>query len=157
MHSAWRLATAILLLCVGQTVRAGFDSPPAITVYPNDDPVGVAFFFPSGSPLERFTGRPGAWYALYRLPMFPGRTYRLLLGHDGDPARMKAYAMDDHPFGKVGVKLELPLRKVASGPAGANPVYAVPLAIPAVLNAVFAATGKRVRSLPLLPETLQKA
>jgi isoquinoline 1-oxidoreductase beta subunit len=33
----------------------------------------------------------------------------------------------------------------------------VPLAIPAVLNALFAATSRRMRSLPLLSQSLQKA
>ena len=57
--------------------------PPAFTVYPNEAPSAAAFF-PAGGPLERFTGRPGAWYALYRLPMYPGRPYELLIGHVGD-------------------------------------------------------------------------
>ncbi len=104
--------------------------PPAITVYPNDAPSAAAFF-PAGGPLERFTGRPGAWYALYRLPMYPGRPYELLIGHVGDPARLRAYALDDHPFGKVNVKLEIPLYRMETWRSDRQmPIYAASVSIP---------------------------
>jgi hypothetical protein len=91
---------------------ASFNGPPAITIFPDDPPVDVSFFFPAGGPLERFTGRPGAWYAIYRTSMYPGRPYDLILQHSGDPGRMKLFALDNHPFERVSVKSELPLRKI---------------------------------------------
>lgn len=106
-------AAATLLLSVAAAVPAAafLNAPPAIPVYPDDYPVEVAFFFPAGGPLERFTARPGAWYAIYRMPMYPGVPYDLLLTHAGDPARMKVFALDNHPFDKVAVRHELPFRK----------------------------------------------
>jgi len=138
MRLARCAALAWTLLAWGGAAQAqmAFDIPPAITVYPNDFPVGASFFFPSGGPLERFTGRPGAWYAIYRLPMYPGRPYELLLGHDGDPSRMKVYAMDAHPFGKVNVKFEVPMRRLEAVSAGSHhPVYAATLATPRDISA----------------------
>jgi hypothetical protein len=129
MPLARRLLIAWLLSAGLAQAQVGFDAPPAITVYPNDVPVAATFFFPSGSPLERYTGRPGAWYAIYRLPLYPGRPYELLLGHEGDPARMKVYALDEHPFAKVKVKFEIPLHRLEVG-ARLPPTYAATIATP---------------------------
>jgi len=85
---------------------------PVITIFPDDTPLDAAFFFPSGSPLERFTGRPGAWYALYRVALSPGYPYEVILGHRGDPGRIKVFALDNHPFAPVSVKIELHFSKV---------------------------------------------
>jgi hypothetical protein len=123
------LAAVLLSIAGSAPANALFNGPPAITVYPDDFPVDVAFFFPAGGPLERFTGRPGAWYAIYRTPMYPGRPYDLILEHKGDPGRMKIFALDNHPFGKVSVKQELRLRKFEFGYAS-GPIYGVTISIP---------------------------
>lgn len=128
----WRVsALAAVLLSLGWSgpAKAQFNGPPAITIYPDDYPVDVAFFFPAGGPLERFTGRPGAWYAIYRIPMYPGRPYDLVIGHSGDPARMKVFALDNHPFDKVSVKYELRFRKFSQGDSPEG-IYGTTIAIP---------------------------
>lgn len=129
-----RLATfaAVLLSIAGSSPsNALFNGPPAITVRPDDFPVDVAFFFPAGGPLERFTGRPGAWYAIYRTPMYPGRVYDLILEHNGDPGRMKIFALDNHPFDQVSVKFELPLRKIDGwGGSSSGFAYAATIRLP---------------------------
>jgi isoquinoline 1-oxidoreductase subunit beta len=57
--------------------------------------------------------------------------------------------------------MEMPKVETYIVPSSAPPTGigepAVPPAIPAVLNAVFAATGKRIRKLPIKPEDLAKA
>jgi hypothetical protein len=123
------LAAFLLSIAGGAPANALFNGPPAITVYPDDFPVDVAFFFPAGGPLERFTSRPGAWYAIYRTPMYPGRPYDLVIGHFGDPARLKVFALDNHPFGKVSVKQELLLRKFDSGDPSER-IYGATISIP---------------------------
>lgn len=123
-------ATVILLSCLSTPgSHAGISAPPAITLYPDDYPLGVAFFFPSGGPLERFTSRPGAWYAIYRMPLYPGRPYDVLLGHAGDPARMKVYALDNHPFDVVSIKYELNLRRLEFG-GRRNTLYGTTISTP---------------------------
>lgn len=109
---------------------ASFNGPPAITVFPDDYPVDVSFFFPAGGPLERFTGRPGAWYAIYRTPMYPGRPYDLILEHKGDPGRIKLIALDNHPFDKVSVKAELSLRKIDGIAGSSGSAYAATIVLP---------------------------
>jgi hypothetical protein len=42
----------------------------------------------------------------------------------GDPGRMKLFAMDSHPFDKVTVKSELPLRKIDSWDGSSDSAYA---------------------------------
>jgi isoquinoline 1-oxidoreductase beta subunit len=57
--------------------------------------------------------------------------------------------------------MEMPKVETYIVPSSAPPTGvgepAVPPAIPAVLNAVYAATGKRIRRLPIKPEDLAKA
>jgi len=129
------LRRASLVVLIGGWAMAGgaaasFNGPPAITVFPDDYPVDVSFFFPAGGPLERFTGRPGAWYAIYRTPMYPGRPYDLILEHEGDPGRMNIFALDNHPFDKVSVKSNLTLRKIDGWAGSSDSAYAVTIMLP---------------------------
>jgi hypothetical protein len=75
-------------------------------------------------------GRQGAWYAIYRTPMYPGRPYDLIVEHTGDPGRMKLFALDNHPFDKVTVKSELPLRKIDSWAGSSDSAYAATIMLP---------------------------
>jgi len=124
------LAAVLLSIAGSATADTLFNGPPAITVFPDDFPVDVSFFFPAGGPLERFTGRPGAWYAIYRTPMYPGRPYDLILEHTGDPGRMKLFALDNHPFDKVTVKSELPLGKINGWDGSSDSAYAAKIMLP---------------------------
>lgn len=132
MRRIVRTSLVVLLLAgtLGAAAAASFNGPPAITVYPDDYPVDVSFFFPAGGPLERFTGRPGAWYAIYRTPMYPGRPYDLILEHAGDPVRMKLFALDNHPFDRVSVKSELNLRRIDGWQGSHEHAYAATIALP---------------------------
>jgi hypothetical protein len=107
-------ACLILLTVLPAAGEAGVypEAIPVVRIIPDDFPVDAAFFFPSGTPIERFTGRRGAWYALYRVRLDPGAPYEVVLGHTGDPARMRLFAMDNHPFDQVSVKMELRISKV---------------------------------------------
>ncbi len=125
------LAIAVALAAAGeQPAQAAFAGPPAIPVYADDFPLDVAFFFPAGGPLERFTGRPGAWYALYRMALDPGRPYDLVLIHRGDPGRMRVYALDNHPFDRVSVKAELGMQKAEGWRDREGTPYVATIALP---------------------------
>lgn len=133
MHARWLAAStaAVLLLCgmEGQASAYG-NGPPAITVFPDDFPADVSFFFPAGGPLERFTSRPGAWYAIYRTPLYPGRPYDLILEHSGDPTRIKIFALDNHPFERVSVKAELHPVKAEGRRHSSGTAYVATIALP---------------------------
>lgn len=108
------------------------DGPPVAALYPDDLPIHANFFFPAGSPLERFTNQKGAWYAIYRTSLRPGYAYAVVLRHKGDPARMRVYALDNHPFDKVYMKFELVMRRVDT-PYNAGykgPVYETVISLP---------------------------
>ena len=124
------LAAVLLSIAGSASANMLFNGPPAITVFPDDFPVDVSFFFPAGGPLERFTGRPGAWYAIYRTPMYPGRPYDLIVEHKGDPGRMKLFALDSHPFDHVTVKSELPLRKIDDWAGSSDSAYSATIMLP---------------------------
>ncbi len=125
------LAIAAALAAAGEKpAQAAFAGPPAVAVYADDFPLDVAFFFPAGGPLERFTGRPGAWYALYRLSLDPGSPYDLILTHRGDPGRMRVYALDNHPFGRVSVKAELARQKAEGWHDHEGTRYVATIALP---------------------------
>jgi hypothetical protein len=125
-------ALAAVLLAIAGNAPADtlFNGAPAITVFPDEYPVDASFFFPAGGPMERFTGRPGAWYAIYRSPMHPGRPYDLILEHNGDPGRMKIFALDNHPFDIVSIKYELPLRKIDGWAGSSDSAYAATFMLP---------------------------
>jgi len=114
-----RSSAGIMLLMIlslamgGSPVRADFpdffDMPPAVTLYPDEFPLNVGFNFAGGGAAERFTGNRDAWYSIYRFGMQRGVSYNLVLSHDGDVDRLRVYALDNHPFGQVGMKYELKL------------------------------------------------
>jgi hypothetical protein len=85
---------------------------PIVTVWPDDPPTHLSFFFAGGGPLERFTSKPDSWYALYRAPLAASRPYAILLSHEDDPTRIKVFALDRSPFDKVSMKVELRMKQI---------------------------------------------
>jgi isoquinoline 1-oxidoreductase beta subunit len=53
-------------------------------------------------------------------------------------------------------QLDISLVVSSEDPGGVGEL-AVPCVAPAVVNAIFAATGKRLRTLPIKPEELKRA
>ena len=125
-YSARVLIFLVLLLSFGAFVYG--DGLPVVQIYPDDLPVHVNLFFPAGSPLERFTSQKDAWYAIYQTSLYPGYAYTIIMRHKGDPARMKAYVMDNHPFGKVSVKMQLAMKRTDNGYRG--PSYEAVVSLP---------------------------
>ena len=101
--------------------------PQAQELYPDEYPLGVAFSFPAGGQPERYFGQPGTWYAMYRMPIYPGKAYDVLLAHAGDPSRLRIYALDGNPFERLSGKYELTLRRMESG-SSHNLVYETTIA-----------------------------
>jgi hypothetical protein len=102
----------VVILSLSTGVCSYADGPPVVYLYPDSMPVQVNLFFPGGSPLERFTSQRDAWYAIYQTSLYPGYPYRIIIRHNGDPGRVKLYAMDNHPFDRVSVKMQLVMKRV---------------------------------------------
>jgi isoquinoline 1-oxidoreductase beta subunit len=87
-----------------------------------------------------------------------GLTAALKGGITLEDGRVQQSNYDDHPIIQLD---EMPVVKVHFVPSSRPPSgvgeMGVPPITPAVLNAVFDATGKRIRHLPLRPEDLREA
>lgn len=101
-----------VILSLGTVVCSGVEGPPVVYLYPDSTPVHVSLFFPAGSPLERFTNQRDTWYAIYQTSLYPGYPYTITIRHNSDPSRMKLYALDNHPFDKISVKMQLAMKRV---------------------------------------------
>jgi len=107
---AWFIA--LLLGCAlpaAAQAQDAFVGPPYIAALEPDEMPIAASFFPAGGPLQRYTGRPNAWYAVVQLGMAPGQTYLLLLGSAADTVGLRVAAFDDDPFASPSVRVEIPL------------------------------------------------
>lgn len=110
----WLLRLPVILLAISFSLRiyAYNYAIPVVTLYPDEPPTRVTFYFSGGGPLERFTSRPDAWYALYRLPLYPNQPCAILLNHDNEPERIRVFALDRSPFDAVSMKYELRMTNI---------------------------------------------
>jgi hypothetical protein len=99
----------------------------ALEFYPDEYPQGVAFYLPPPGQAVRISGRADAWYAVYQMPIYPGKAYDLLLAHDGDASRMRLYTLNGNPFERTSVRYELYMRKLEFG-GKHNSVYGTTIA-----------------------------
>ncbi len=106
-----RVSSFLIFLVFAVSAFAEYEGPPVIVVTPDAFPTNISFFFPAGSPLERFTNQKDAWYAIYQTSLYPGYPYSIILRHNGDPSRLKLFALDKHPFDRVSMKRELNMKK----------------------------------------------
>jgi hypothetical protein len=118
--SLFRLSAILFVILFGLDVSAYYDAIPAVALYPDEPPTKVTFYFSGGGPLERFTSKPGAWYALYRLPLYPNQPCAILLNHDNESERVRVFALDRSPFDTVSMKYELRMTNLDWQPFRAN-------------------------------------
>lgn len=116
LGSFLRLSTILFTILFSLDVSAYYDAIPVVTLYPDEQPTRVTFYFSGGGPLERFTSRTDAWYALYRLPLYPNQPCAILLSHDNEPERIRVFALDRSPFDTVSMKYELHMTKIDQQP-----------------------------------------
>ena len=127
----YRVYSFLIFLILLGPAFADFEGPPVVVVTPDAFPTNVSFFFPAGSPLERFTNQRDAWYAIYQTSLYPGYPYSIILRHNGDPSRVKLFALDKHPFDRVSMKMELHMKKteIPSYIHGKWPPLMIPLSV----------------------------
>lgn len=112
--SCRRILGSVLLLvsCLCMCDARADSGWQALEAYPDEYPQGVAFFFLPPGKVAGLAGKAGAWYAVYRLPIYPGKAYDLLVAHEGDASRMRLYALDGNPFEKSPVRYRLDMHKL---------------------------------------------
>ena len=94
------LATSVCCLGVSGAARAlGADA--ALVLVPESRPRLLQRFTPAGGPLERHTGRPGAWYALLYLPMAPAWPLQLMLWSSARGHGLRLFALDAAPGQRI--------------------------------------------------------
>ena len=96
-------------------------------IYPDEYPQGVAFVLPGSTQIARIAGHAGAWYAVYRMPIYPGKAYDLLLAHAGEANCLRFYALDNNPLETAATRHELYLRRLEFG-GRRNAVYGTTIA-----------------------------
>lgn len=121
------VSACLLLLCLWRLDARADSGMQAEEVYPDEYPHAVAFVRPGNVPLARITGRVGAWYAVCRMPIYPGKAYDLLLAHGGAAASMRLYALDNNPLEMATARHELYLRRLDFGGRN-NAVYGTTIA-----------------------------
>jgi len=87
-------------------------------------------FTPAGGPLERYTSRPGAWYALLYLPVAPQWPMQLLLWPPARRHEIRLFALDQPPDESPSVVHPLPL-EVEVGRGGRPAAQASRFVLPA--------------------------
>ena len=111
------LATSVCCLGVSGAARAlGADA--ALVLVPESRPRLLQRFTPAGGPLERHTGRPGAWYALLYLPMAPAWPLQLMLWSSARGHGLRLFALDAAPDEAPTVVDPLPLETEISRVGG---------------------------------------
>jgi hypothetical protein len=128
MYLARKVALVFIVLnCLGMSSVLADSGLQTEELYPDEYPRGVVFSYSGGRQRERFYGQPNAWYAIYRMPIYPGKSYDVLLAHAGDPSRLRVYALDSNLFERPSGKYELVLYRMDSG-SRHNRVYATTIA-----------------------------
>jgi len=129
------LSLALPLAPLDAARADGFGLEAARIVEPDGPVLTLARFRSAGGALERFTSRPGAWYALLLLPLLPGWPVELSLRAQRRGHALAAVALDAPPDAAPSVAVALPLRSERAHP----PQWAVRLALPlrSAADAVF--------------------
>ncbi|MHB8108535.1 MAG: hypothetical protein ACYDHW_00710 [Syntrophorhabdaceae bacterium] len=128
-----RICSALILFTIFSLLSGIYcyaNGPPVVYLYPDTMPVHAIAFFPAGSPLERFTNQKDAWYAIYQTSLYPGYPYTISIRHKADPSRIKLYALDNHPFDKVSVKMQLAMKRADTYHGYEDAVYEAVVSIP---------------------------
>ncbi len=102
----------------------GFD-----VLYVDDAPLLLSHYVPAGGPLQRHTGRPGAWYTAVFLPMAPRWPVQVWLSQRVRTHELRVTALDASPVGTAGVAVAVPLTVARS--AGRISLASAPMALPA--------------------------
>lgn len=81
----------------------------AVLVVPQAREQLLWYFSPAGGPLDRYTSRPGAWYALLYLPVAPQWPMQLMLWPPERRHEIRLFALDQAPDESPTVVHPLPL------------------------------------------------
>ena len=103
-----------LALPTGPTGAPVLDARAALYLPPDGRAQALRRFTPAGSPLQRHSARPGAWYALLYLPMGPQWPMQLQLWSTAHGHGLRLLALDAAPEDAPTVALPLPADSEAS-------------------------------------------
>lgn len=108
-----RLTLAGLAALLAVAAAAQTSPRPSVQLVPNDRSVRVDRFEPADGPLERFTSRPGAWYATVFVALQAQFPVELMVMQPNPSHELKLLALETDVTGEVLREHALPLSYVA--------------------------------------------